>query len=31
MVGDRDEDEQCAAMAGLDFQWAADWRASAGS
>lgn len=26
MVGDRPEDEQCAALAGLDFQWAADWR-----
>ncbi len=29
MVGDRPEDEQCAALAGLDFQWAADWRAQA--
>lgn len=30
MVGDRPEDEQCAALAGLDFQWAADWRKQAG-
>lgn len=29
MVGDRPEDEQCARLAGLDFQWAVDWRASA--
>lgn len=29
MVGDRAEDEACAAAAGLDFQWAADWRAQA--
>lgn len=29
MVGDRPEDEQCAANAMLDFQWAADWRATA--
>jgi D-glycero-D-manno-heptose 1,7-bisphosphate phosphatase len=29
MVGDRPEDEQCARLAGLDFQWAADWRAQA--
>lgn len=29
MVGDRPEDEQCAAAAGLDFLWAADWRAQA--
>lgn len=29
MVGDRPEDEQCAQLAGLDFQWAADWRAEA--
>lgn len=28
-VGDRPEDEQCAANAGLDFMWAADWRATA--
>jgi D-glycero-D-manno-heptose 1,7-bisphosphate phosphatase len=28
-VGDRPEDEQCAAAAGLDFEWAADWRAKA--
>lgn len=30
MVGDRPEDEQCAKLAGLDFQWAAEWRAQAG-
>ena len=29
MVGDRLEDEQCATLAGLDFQWAADWRKQA--
>lgn len=29
MVGDRPEDEQCAASAGLDFQWAVDWRSQA--
>ena len=29
MVGDRPEDEQCAKLAGLDFQWAAGWRAQA--
>ena len=29
MVGDRPEDEECAKLAGLDFQWAADWRARA--
>lgn len=27
MVGDRPEDEQAAAAAGIPFQWAADWRA----
>ncbi len=27
MVGDRPEDQECARLAGLDFQWAADWRA----
>jgi len=27
MVGDRAEDEECARLAGLDFQWAVDWRA----
>lgn len=27
-AGDRPEDEQCAASAGLDFEWAAGWRAS---
>ena len=30
MVGDRPEDEECARLAGLDFQWATDWRAQAG-
>lgn len=29
MVGDRNEDEQCAKLAGLEFQWAAEWRAGA--
>lgn len=29
MVGDRPEDEACAEAAGLDFQWAAEWRAQA--
>jgi len=29
MVGDRDEDRLCAENAGLDFQWAAEWRAQA--
>jgi D-glycero-D-manno-heptose 1,7-bisphosphate phosphatase len=29
MVGDRPEDAECARLAGLDFQWAADWRAQA--
>lgn len=28
-VGDRDEDEQCARLAGFDFTWAKDWRAEA--
>ena len=28
-VGDRTEDEQCAANAGIDFAWAAAWRAQA--
>lgn len=28
-VGDRPEDQACAAAAGLDFEWAADWRAHA--
>jgi len=31
MVGDRPEDQECARLAGLDFQWAADWRARAGA
>jgi len=26
MVGDRPEDKECARLAGLDFQWAVDWR-----
>ncbi len=30
MVGDRPEDQECARLAGLEFQWAADWRAQAG-
>ncbi len=25
-VGDRDEDQKCAALAGFDFKWARDWR-----
>lgn len=29
MVGDRPEDEECARLAGLDFQWAAEWRGGA--
>jgi D-glycero-D-manno-heptose 1,7-bisphosphate phosphatase len=29
LVGDRPEDEQCARSAGLDFRWAAEWRAGA--
>lgn len=29
MVGDRHEDQACAEAAGLDFQWAADWRSQA--
>lgn len=29
MVGDRDEDRECARLAGLDFQEAAEWRAGA--
>lgn len=28
-VGDRTEDYDCAALAGLPFMWAADWRATA--
>lgn len=31
MVGDRPEDQECARLAGLDFQWAKDWRALAGA
>ncbi len=26
MVGDRSEDLECAQLAGVDFQWAAEWR-----
>lgn len=29
MVGDRPEDQECAARAGIDFQWAKEWRAQA--
>lgn len=29
-VGDRPEDEACARSAGIDFEWAHDWRARAG-
>lgn len=29
MVGDRPEDESCAKMVNIEFQWAADWRAQA--
>ncbi|MEJ2886124.1 hypothetical protein [Actinomycetospora aeridis] len=29
MVGDRDEDQECARIANVDFQWAAEWRAEA--
>jgi D-glycero-D-manno-heptose 1,7-bisphosphate phosphatase len=29
MVGDREEDQVCAERAGLEFQWAADWRKAA--
>jgi D-glycero-D-manno-heptose 1,7-bisphosphate phosphatase len=29
-VGDREEDRLCAESAGLEFRWAADWRAQAG-
>jgi D-glycero-D-manno-heptose 1,7-bisphosphate phosphatase len=28
-VGDRDEDQECARLAGFDFAWAKDWRAEA--
>lgn len=30
MVGDRPEDEECARLANIEFQWAAEWRAQAG-
>lgn len=29
MVGDRPEDAECARRAGIDFQWAVEWRAQA--
>lgn len=29
MVGDRAEDEECARIASIDFQWATEWRAQA--
>lgn len=29
LVGDRAEDYECAASAGLDFQWASEWRSAA--
>lgn len=29
-VGDRPEDQQCAEALGIEFQWAADWRAASG-
>jgi len=29
MVGDREEDKECARLAGIEFQWAAEWRAQA--
>lgn len=28
-VGDRPEDQECARLLGVDFQWASDWRAMA--
>lgn len=28
-VGDRDEDKECARLAGFDFEWAAEWRREA--
>lgn len=31
MVGDRPEDQECARLAGIDFTWAAEWRAMAAS
>lgn len=31
MVGDRQEDQSCAANADIDFQWASDWRAGGAS
>lgn len=29
MVGDRDEDQECARIANVDFTWAVEWRAQA--
>lgn len=29
MVGDRPEDQECARLANVDFEWAAEWRAGA--
>lgn len=29
MVGDREEDQECAENANIDFQWAAEWRGEA--
>ena len=29
MVGDRPEDEECARLASIDFQWADEWRGMA--
>lgn len=29
MVGDRSEDQECAHIASIDFEWAVDWRARA--
>jgi D-glycero-D-manno-heptose 1,7-bisphosphate phosphatase len=31
MVGDRPEDKECAAIAGVDFRWAVAWRAEVGA
>lgn len=31
LAGDREEDRECARLAGIDFTWAADWRARAGT
>lgn len=29
LAGDRDEDKECARLAGMNFMWAAEWRAQA--